>query len=175
MVLTTPSYPNGHVGTWITPAISNPTVAGPYPLYTCDAPCEVAREDDYKSHALQWIGDHMSIMPHLLTLHFINMWQPDTYELDLPTVRFPNHKSTQMVLYMMKTFPIYIFILAALGFLMTLRGWRELMFIYFIILLTIAECVIFYGIPRFRAPIEPMLILLAAGAVWWLTHREKGT
>jgi hypothetical protein len=44
-----------------------------------------------------------------------------------------------------------------------------------VILTTIGECLVFYGSPRFRAPIEPMLILLAVGTIWWLTHREKGT
>ncbi len=48
-------------------------------------------------------------------------------------------------------------------------------FIYLMIVLTIAQGIIFYGSARFRAPIEPMLILLAAGAIWWLTHKEEGT
>ncbi len=114
-------------------------------------------------------------MPHLLLLHFGNMWEPDTHEADLPTDRFPNQRSTQLVLKMMKTFPIVIFILAAIGFTVTLWRWRELLFIYFMIILTITQGIIFYGSPHFRAPIEPMLILLAAGAIWWLTHKEKGT
>ncbi len=41
--------------------------------------------------------------------------------------------------------------------------------------MTIAECIIYYGMPRFRAPIEPMLIILATGSIWWLTHKDKGT
>jgi hypothetical protein len=75
----------------------------------------------------------------------------------------------------MKTWPIYLFILATLGLAVTLWRWRELLFIYFMIILTIAQNIIYYGIPRFRAPIEPMLILLAAGFIWWLTHKENGT
>lgn len=51
---------------------------------------------------------------------------------------------------------------------MTRKRWRELLFIYFMIALTFIQCVILYGIPRFRAPVEPMLIVLAAGGVWWL-------
>jgi 4-amino-4-deoxy-L-arabinose transferase-like glycosyltransferase len=174
-VLTTTTYAGGPFGTWIKPLESNPAVARPYPLHTCAAACEVAREAAYENAAIQWIRNHLSLMPHLLKLHFVNMWRPDTYETDLPTVRFPQQQSTQLVLHMMKTFPIYAIILAGLGFVVTLRRWRELLFIYFMILMTIAECVIYYGIPRFRAPIEPMLILLAAGTAWWLTHKEKGT
>jgi hypothetical protein len=114
-------------------------------------------------------------MPHLLALHFINMWQPDTYESDLPTVRFPQQRSTQLVVSMMKTWPIFLFILAAFGLIVTLWRWRELLFIYFMIFLTIIQNIIYYGIPRFRAPIEPMLILLAAGFIWSLTSNKKGT
>ncbi len=169
MTLTNPSYPGGNIGTWINPLISSPAVTQRYPIYTCAAPCEVAREDAYKSAATQWIQRHIDDMPHLLTLHFFNMWQPDTFEADLPTVRFPNHKATQLVVLMMKSFPIGIFILATFGLLATLRQWRELLFSYLLLLLTIVECVIFYGIPRFRAPIEPILILLAAAAIWRLT------
>ena len=170
-ILTTP----GFKGLWIDPLKSRPDVAKPYPLFTCTPPCEVAREEAYKNAAVQWIGEHISIMPHLLKLHLLNMWQPDTHEADLPTDRFPNQKSSQTVLAMMKTFPIAIFILAALGFAVTLWRWRELLFLYFIIALTIAQGLIFYGSARFRAPIEPMLILLAASAIWWLTHKEEGT
>jgi hypothetical protein len=43
------------------------------------------------------------------------------------------------------------------------------------ITLTIAQNIIYYGILRFRAPIEPMLILLDAGFIWWFTHKENGT
>jgi dolichyl-phosphate-mannose-protein mannosyltransferase len=170
-ILTTP----GFKGLWIDPLKSRPDVAKPYPLFTCTPPCEVAREEAYKNAAVQWIGEHISIMPHLLKLHLLNMWQPDTHEADLPTDRFPNQKSSQIVLAMMKTFPIAIFILAALGFAVTLWRWHELLFLYSIIALTIAQGLIFYGSARFRAPIEPILILLAASAIWWLTHKEEGT
>jgi hypothetical protein len=46
---------------------------------------------------------------------------------------------------------------------------------YLSILLTIIQRLIFYGSSRFRAPIELMLVLLAAGAIWWLTQNEPGT
>ena len=175
LTLTSPSYPGGHSGTWINPLLSSPAISRPYPPYTCAASCEVAREGVYERSAEQWMQAHLAVMPHLLAVHFINMWQPDTYEADLPTVRFSGQRSTHVVLRMMKVLPICIFILAALGFLVTLRHWRSLLFIYFMLLLTMAECVIFYGVPRFRAPIEPMLILLAAGAIWWICGRLRKT
>lgn len=173
--LTVSTYQDGPKGTWINPLLSRPDISRAYPIYTCTPQCEVARETAYKDAAVQWIRDHIRTMPHLLKLHFINMWQPNTYEADLPFVRFPQPQLTQLVLQMMKTFPIYVFILAAFGFAVTWWRWRELLFIYFMIVLTIAQNIFYYGIPRFRAPIEPMLILLAAGTIWWLTHQEQGT
>jgi 4-amino-4-deoxy-L-arabinose transferase-like glycosyltransferase len=174
-VLTKSTYPGGPKGTWINPNESSPDIVRPFPLHTCTPPCEVAREAAFKDAAVKWIETNINIMPHLLKLHFINMWQPDTYEADLPVVRFPHQQSTQLVVSMMKTWPIYLFILAALGLIVTVWRWRELLFIYFMIFLTIAQNVIYYGSARLRAPIEPMLILLAAGFIWWLTHKDKGT
>jgi 4-amino-4-deoxy-L-arabinose transferase-like glycosyltransferase len=175
MVLTRSAYPGGPKGIWINPIFSRPDMVRLFPLHTCTPPCEVTREATYKDAAVQWIRENIAVMPHLLKLHFINMWQPDTYEADLPTARFTQLHSTQLVLRMMKTWPTYLFILAAFGLLVTSWRWRELLFIYFMIFLTIAQNIIYYGIPRFRAPIEPMLILLAAGLIWWLTLKEKGT
>src|SRR6266496_1364240 len=173
--LTKATYPGGPKGTWINPIVSRSDIVRPFPLHTCTPPCEVAREAAFKDAAVKWIRDNSNIMPHLLELHFINMWQPDTYESDLPTVRFSQQQSTQFVLRMMKTWPIYLFILATLGLVVTFWRWRELLFIYLMIILTIAQNIIYYGSTRFRAPIEPMLILLAAGFIWWLTHKENGT
>src|SRR5579884_3262525 len=107
-------------------------------------------------------------MPRLLLFHFLNLWVPDTHEADLPVDRFPGQTSSKIVLFMMKTFPILLFVLAAIGLVAQIKRWRELLFIYFMILLTIAQALYFYGSPRFRAPIEPMLIVLAAGAIAWL-------
>lgn len=175
MALTTRTFAGGFLGTWINPLQSAPQVTKPYPPLNCPPPCEVARETAYKDAAVQWIEHHLRLMPHLLKLHLINMWRPDIHEADLPTDRFTNQRPVQLVLAMMKTFPIPIYILAILGTLFTLWRWRELLFIYLMIALTIAQNIVFYGTPRFRAPIEPMLILLAAGAIWWLTHKEERT
>ncbi len=170
-ILTNPSYN----GTWIDPLKSRPDVARPYPLFTCTPPCEVARENAYKDAAVQWVQGHTGILPHLLALHFINLWQPATNEADLPVDRFPGQRSSQIVLGMMETFPIPVFILAFVGLAVTLWKWRELLFIYAIIALTIAQALYFYGSARFRAPIEPILILLASGTLWWFTSSQQGT
>lgn len=170
-ILNNPTYN----GTWIDPLKSRPDVAKPFPLYTCTPPCEVARENAYKDAAVQWIKGHLSIMPHLLALHFTNLWQQATREADLPVDRFPGQRSSQIVQRMMETFPTPVFILALVGLAVTLLKWRELLFLYTIIALTIAQALYFYGSARFRAPIEPILIILASGTLWWLTSSQEGT
>jgi hypothetical protein len=77
---------------------------------------------------------------------------------------------------MSETLPIAVCLLAALGLVITLkRFWRELLFAYLVILATLGEALLYYGSSRFRAPIEPLLILLAAGALWWLIEDKPGT
>jgi hypothetical protein len=129
----------------------------------------VLRDNAYKSYAWEWIESHLDKMPMMLGLHAINMWQVTTQEADLPINRFPNRDTSHLVVTMMVIITPVVFALAALGLFVTRRRWRELLFIYFMIALTFIQCVILYGISRFRAPIEPMLIVLAAGSVWWLT------
>lgn len=156
-----------YLGTWIIPSESSPAIAAQYPK-NCAGPCEVKRDSDYRMYAVQWIEAHLDSVPELLGLHFINIWQTVPQEADLAINRFPDQASSHFVVLMMEIITPIVFALAALGLWLTRRRWRELLFIYFMIGLTIGQCLILYGIPRFRAPIEPMLILLGTGALWWV-------
>lgn len=173
MSVYSPSYSGGYPGSWINPLLSSPAIGHKYPDF-CVPTCEVGRDIYFKDEAIQWIRNNLQLMPQLLEMHFINMWRPATYEADLPVDASPDLRSSRVVLKMMQTFPIAVFILAAFGLALTFRRWRELLFLYLMIVLTIAQCIIFYGIPRFRAPIEPILILLGAGGAWWVMRREPG-
>lgn len=174
-VLTDPN----NLGSWINPLKTNPQnkqLLRPFPLYTCNAACEVSREEVSKVAAEQWIKSHLNAMPALLAYHLRNFWTPYTREADLPIERFPSQVSSQIVHAMSISFPCAIFLLAALGLLVTLkRFWHVWLFAYLVILTTLAEALVYYGSSRFRAPIEPLLVLLAAGALWWLFQDEPGT
>ncbi len=163
-----PVYQHGYyAGVWIIPSESTPWIAEKFPL-DCAKACEVTRDNAYKTAALQWIQAHLSYMPFMFGQHFIDTWQVVPQEADLATNRFPDRDSSRFVVTMMETITPIVFALALLGVVVTSKRWRDLLFIYLMILLTLAQNVVFYGIPRFRAPIEPMLILLASGAVWWI-------
>ena len=166
----------GSLGSWINPLKTDPQVLMPFPLYTCNAVCEMAREETSKNAAIQWIKGHLSEMPGLLAYHLRNFWTPYTREADLPMERFPALLASQVVHAMSETLPIPIFALATLGLVVTLRRyWHTWLFAYLVILAALGEALVYYGSSRFRAPIEPLLILLAAGALWWLTQDAPGT
>lgn len=163
-ILTTPGY----TGTWINPLVSSPTVTKPFPLFSCDAVCEVKQDAVYRNAAKQWILTHLSSMPRLLSLHFTNMWSTTTGEADLPTTRFTHQRSAQIVLAMMRIITPFIYAFAVVGAVVLWQKLRELLFVYCIILLTIAQNLALYGSPRFRAPIEPILVLLTTGTIWFI-------
>ena len=156
-------------GIWIRPSLSSPQLARKFG--GCAATCEVHRDTAFKQQAAQWVQSHINDMPYLLSLHMLKMWTPATPQADLPMNQFPTRFSSRVVAGIVEYMSIPVFILAAFGLLLTWRKWRHLMFIYLILLLTIGECLYFYGSSRFRAPIEPMLVLLGAGAIWWITKR----
>jgi len=132
-------------------------------------------EKENQAYALNWARTHLSSMPYLLSLHFINTWKPYTSEEGLPVREFPDRTSSKIVWDLMQYMPIVVIALAALGLAVTWRKWKELLIIYLILLLTIAQNIVFYGSMRFRAPIEPMLVILAAGAIGWFVYKEAGT
>ncbi len=169
-ILTEPAY----LGFWVrTGATGLRFTTPPCQGY---AACEVARDNAEVDTALQWIQSHTDYIPRLMFYHLRNFFTPYTGEADLPMVRFPGQRSSQIVLAMSATFPIPILLLAALGLVVSFRRyWHELLFAYGVILSTLGEILIFYGNARFRSPIEPVLILLATGALWWLTDTKPGT
>ena len=168
-----PVYQDGYyAGTWIIPTEVTPWVSVQFPQ-ACGGACEVQRDDTYKAEALQWIKTHPQDISFLVSEHLINTWQVVPQEADLAINRFPDRSSSAFVVLMMETMTPILFALALLGLLVTGKRWRDLLFLYGVVLITLAECIAYYGIPRFRAPIEPILILLAAGALWWLAKHIK--
>jgi hypothetical protein len=172
----------GFTGSWIRPGLAFPPgvdpegVKPPSPSVCWSHPaCEVAIDNNQATVAVRWIESHLNDIPLLMVYHLRNFFTPFTAEADMPVNRFSG-LSTETVLAMSKTFPIPIFVLAVLGLIVTFRRyWRELCFVYLVVLGTLAEALVFYGNSRFRSPIEPIFIVLTAGALWWLTQTAPGT
>ena len=77
---------------------------------------------------------------------------------------------------MMLIMPIPLFLCAALGLYGTWKRYRkQLLVVYLVMLVTIVQNIVFYGSSRFRAPVEPLIMVFVGGAIWWLTSEEPGT
>ena len=104
------------------------------------------------------------------------MWSSYTNDNNLPYRQYPLQLPSEVVGYMILFMPPPVFLLAIFGLLVTWSRYKkQLIVVYFAIGLTIAQNLLFYGSMRFRAPIEPLLILLASGALWWFICDAPGT
>ena len=83
-------------GSWINPLKlkTDLPLLQPFPLYTCNAVCEVLREDASKKAAIQWVRTHLSSMPQMLLYHLFNFWTPDMPEADMPMSGISCHTPT---------------------------------------------------------------------------------
>lgn len=128
----------------------------------CWGPCEVARNGATTHIALEWTLSHLNLLPRLLTLRMQRFWTPapSPAEAGMPILR-PFAVG----------YPVLVIALAAAGLAALIRrrvGWQALIFCCFGATV-IAGGLIFYGSPRMRAPLEPFLVVLAAGALtYWL-------
>ncbi len=169
------TQPGPFFGSWVNPNIANPVLGQRYHRADWQGPrAQLAREKDFQAAGAQWIEQHINLLPTLLEAHLIDMWKPLANDSDQPVSRFSTNAASKLVAAMANDDIFFIYVLATLGLLFTFRQrWRELLFFYLLALYTIAQCLALYGTARFRAPIEPLLIILIAGAVWWLVQRLR--
>jgi len=162
-------------GWWVNPNYANLTLGMRYQMANLQGPsAQVAREAAFQQAAEQWALQHITDLPSLVIAHFLHMWEPMPIDSDHPVSRFAVLPATRFVVLLADGATFCIYPLAMLGLLLTLRRrWRELLFLYLLISMTILQCLIIYGSPRFRAPIEPALIMLVVGACWWLTQPDN--
>jgi hypothetical protein len=149
--------PTKDQGMWIAPGVLNP------PIY----------DSDRLKPAETWILGHISEMPLLLGLHFRNMWIPYTSEEGLPFIEYPNLLSSQIVSHIIWIMTPFIILGAALGLIATWkRRKNEFILVYLVLIFVIISNIFFYGSSRFRAPIEPLLVLSVGGLLWWLSSKK---
>lgn len=168
----------GTTGLWTSPR--NITPRPPLSMRVLrghDTPYYTPEDDSTATtYAVNWITHHLSALPRLLLLHWIRMWTSDSYEGGLPFAEFPHQPSAPIILWLTLYMPCLVYLLAVLGLGAT---WRQnkahLAASYSVIAFTVIQNLAFYGCMRFRAPIEPLLILLAGGGLWWLFASDPGT
>jgi 4-amino-4-deoxy-L-arabinose transferase-like glycosyltransferase len=168
----------GTTGWWTSPRYITPRPnVPPMVLKNHDAVGYTPEDDKIATdYALHWIQAHWRDIPRMISYHWNSMWSSYTPDNNLPYKEYPDQLSSQVVEYMMLLIAPLIFLLATFGLLVTWQRFRkQLLIIYFVIALTIAQNLVYYGSMRFRAPIEPLLVLLAGGALWWITSNDPGT
>lgn len=123
-------------------------------------------DSQYTAQALAWMRLHPATVVYLLGLHFTGMWHPYTYSFGLPIEEYPDRVASKVVWVLIFVESIPIFLLAMLGLVTTWKRWKHALIpLYLLMGATIAQNMVFYGSMRFRAPIEPLLAVLASGAI----------
>jgi hypothetical protein len=144
-----------NVGVWVNPLrvpADAPTMER-FPVI-CDARCEVARSKASTQLGVHWAETHIADLPLLMYRRMKQFWHPDSPpgEAGMPIWR------PFAIVY-----PTLVILLAWLGaFAALLRRQREALMPLLFAASVVAGGLLFYGTPRMRAPMEPMIVVFAA-------------
>ncbi|MCD6291317.1 MAG: hypothetical protein J7M34_12500, partial [Anaerolineae bacterium] len=140
--------------------LSNPAYRGDWvsPCRVPGAGCgeemsEVARDRRWRAMAISFMRSHWRDLPMMAFWRFVNFWHLYRF-----TRGFPENIG----------FYVYtvVGILAVMGVWLYRAAWRRLMPLYVVVICFTANALVFWGGFRMRAPVEPILLILAAGALW---------
>lgn len=172
----------GYQGTWVNPwsgayaswtpqerAVLAPftrpcTPAGCNVERPCWGACEVARDHAATEVGLMWARAHVAQIPALVVLRLRALFTPASppVEAGMPVWR------PFAVL-----FPTAVLLLAIPGVVALRQRWREALIPALFAATVVLGGVVFYGSPRLRAPMEPLLVVLAVGGLAWLVGMAR--
>ncbi len=148
-------------GQWANPVLvpAYLRAAGPDPK-NCDPHCEIARSKQMKQLGEQWALSHVGELPFLVVYRMEALWTPASPVIEDGMPIWPAFATL---------YPLAVILLGLGGmvFLLARRRWQALVPILFALTVTLGAAV-FYGSPRMRAPMEPMLVAFTAVALVWL-------
>ena len=104
---------------------------------------------------LDWMRSHVDDMPKMLWWRFTGFL----------ALRAPGWEIVSWGYYA-------TFLLAIGGAAISMGRWRDLVFLYSLAGSSVLTALVFYGSERFRAPAEPLLIILASTMVVWMLERS---
>jgi len=105
--------------------------------------------------AFRWIGEHPGGFVELLGAKFVRLWRPWPHAGEVGV--------KEAVIAGVSFVPVLI--LAVWGAIIARRRWRDLLLFYVVIGYTTGIYCLYMAITRYRAPLMPLLIVLAAFAV----------
>jgi len=148
-------------GQWANPVLvpAYLRVAGPDPK-NCDPRCEVARSQQMKQLGEQWALSHVGELPYLVIYRMEAFWTPASPSIEDGMPIWPAFATL---------YPLAVILLGlgGMALLLARRRWQALLPLLFALTVTLGAAV-FYGSPRMRAPMEPILVAFAAVALVWL-------
>jgi 4-amino-4-deoxy-L-arabinose transferase-like glycosyltransferase len=132
----------------------------------CWGACEVRRDHATTTVGLMWARAHPGELPALVLLRLRALFTPASppAEAGMPVWRpFATW------------YPALVLLLAILGAVALWRRWREALLPALFGATVILSAVVFYGSPRMRAPMEPILVALAAGGAVWCARLARAS
>ncbi len=151
----------GYKGAWVNPLLVPDfrAVLDRQAQADCWGPCEVALDHTMTQLGEHWALTHISWLPHLLFWRMVQFWTPASppTEAGMPIWR------PFAVLY-----PTLVLLLSAAGLVAIRRRWRAALVPLLFGASFVAGALVFYGSPRMRAPMEPLLIVVATGGAFWI-------
>jgi 4-amino-4-deoxy-L-arabinose transferase-like glycosyltransferase len=124
---------------------------------------QIEREAVAKQLALQWLSENKDKWGYLLRSKFLRFWSP-----------FLRQENRLNRLVMLASWGSVLPFFIPAAFVTLVRFWREknpAILIHLLILSTLLNALIFYGLPRYRYPMEPFCIILASASVIWMWDR----
>lgn len=125
----------------------------------CWGPCEVVVDRATTQMGEDWALSHLRLIPRLLTLRMQMFWTPASP---------PGEAGMPIWRPFAVAYPTMVLLLAGVGLVAVRRRWRDALIPVLFAASVVAGALLFYGSPRMRAPMEPMLVAMAAGGVVWL-------
>ncbi len=148
-------------GQWANPSLvpAYLRATGPQPK-NCGPRCEVARSQQLSHLGEQWALSHLTELPFLVIYRMDALWTPASSPAEEGMPIWPAFATL---------YPLAVILLAfwGMGMLIVRRRWQGLIPILFVAMVTLGAMV-FYGSPRMRAPMEPLLVVFAAVTLIWL-------
>lgn len=154
---TWPGYQGSWVNPWTMPywSPSEHAMLRKFPI-ACWGACDVVRDHMTTELGIHWAESHIQDLPRLVLLRMIQFWTPASSPIE---AGMPIWRSFAVA------YPALVIGLALVGVVGQRRRLRALLLPWLFGAVVVAGAVVFYGSPRMRAPLEPILIVMAAGGI----------
>jgi 4-amino-4-deoxy-L-arabinose transferase-like glycosyltransferase len=125
---------------------------------------EVERDRQAKQFAIRWLKNNPDKWGFLLWHKFLRSWTP---------LLIDNPSAAHRLIYLVSWGPILVLFVLALPptLYLGLRYRHPVLLLHLAILHFVANSLIFFAYVRYRAPVDPLCIILASATLAWIVYR----